>query len=99
LLLQVPARAYDGDELFKNSKLANRVPPAHAVLSVADAAAAGVVLGDTVTISSAVGSVTVPVVVDGALPSGRVLLPLVRGLDPAAIITGSVTPVSIVKAE
>lgn len=99
LMLLPVARAYDGGDWVRGSKLLLRTPPAHVILSVADAQRLGVGMGETVLVESAHGMLTLPAQVDAGLPAGTALLPLVRGAGYGDLVTSTVTPVAIRKAE
>ncbi|GAB4113381.1 MAG: NADH-quinone oxidoreductase subunit NuoG [Roseiflexaceae bacterium] len=99
LSLIVAPRAYDNGQWGQGSKLAPRMVPAHVILSVGDAQALGVAIGEQVTITSAAGSVTLPAQVDAGLAAGVVLAPTVVGAGLGQVVTGAFTSVSISKAE
>jgi NADH-quinone oxidoreductase subunit G len=97
LTLLTPARAYDGGEWMRDSKLLSRAVPPHAILSMADARRLGVAMGETVRITSAAGALDLPATIDAGLNEGLVLVPAVRGADLASVVTGGQTRVSISK--
>lgn len=99
LLLLPVARAYDGGEWTRGSKLLPRQVPAHAILGTADSARINVGIGETVTISSDTGSITLPVQIEAGLDAGVVLVPDVRGANLGTIVTGPTTTVTVTKAE
>jgi NADH-quinone oxidoreductase subunit G len=99
LTLILPARAYNGGEWMRESKLLGRVAPAHAILSLPDAQRLGVGMGERVRITSAAGAIDVQATVDAGLNAGLVLLPNVKGLDLAGVATGPQTRVSVSKVE
>lgn len=98
LLLMLAPRAYDGRAWGLGSTLMPRMVPAHVILSVADAQRLGVAIGDTVTVRSEAGAVTLRAQIDSGLAVGTVLLPDVRGTQYASLVTGAVTPVSVTKS-
>jgi NADH-quinone oxidoreductase subunit G len=93
------ARAYDGGEWSRGSKLLPRMVPAHVVLSVADAAQLGVGIGETVQITTEAGALALPAQIDTGLAQGVALLPDVRGIAIGDILTGAVTAAQITRAE
>lgn len=97
LTLVTAVRAYDGGEWMRGSKLAARAVPAHVILSVADAQRLGVGIGETVSVSSAAGSLELRAQIDSGLGAGVVLLPLVKGADLASLLTGPQTRVAVAK--
>jgi NADH-quinone oxidoreductase subunit G len=99
LVLLTPARAYDGGQWMRDSKLRNRIPPAHAILSMADAQRLGVAIGEQVTIRSSAGSLELPATVDAGLNQGLVLIPAVHSAELARILTSPQTRVAVSKAE
>lgn len=98
LLMQNPARAYDGGTWSIDSKLGSRQVPAHALVSVADAARWNISGGDTITLSSPVGSSTLTAQVDKNVAPGQVLVPNVAGA-PLHLALGAYTRVAIRRAE
>ncbi|MEY2845016.1 MAG: hypothetical protein RL076_562 [Chloroflexota bacterium] len=98
MLMQMPARAYDGGEWSTDSKLAPRQVSAHVVLSMADAQRWGIGIGDVVALSSPVGSALVRAQIDAGLAEGQVLLPDVAGA-PTNLALGAYTRVSVRRAE
>jgi len=90
-------RAYDGGEWSRDSKLQSHIPPAHAILSLADAQRLGLGMGETIQIRSTAGALELPAQIDAGLAEGLVLIPLVRGLDLADVLTGEPTRVAITK--
>ncbi|HWQ15744.1 MAG TPA: NADH-quinone oxidoreductase subunit NuoG [Roseiflexaceae bacterium] len=98
-MLLAPARAYDGGNWVRGSKLLPRQVPPHAILSRADAARLGVALGERVKIMSSSGALELPVTVDAGLAAGLVLVPAVRGAQLGAIVTGGQTAVAVQKVE
>jgi len=99
LTLLAPARAYDGDEWMRGSKLLNRTAPAHAILSLPDAERLGVAIGETVRITSAAGSLDLPATIDAGLAAGLVLAPDIKGVDFSSVLTGPQTRVAVSKAD
>jgi NADH-quinone oxidoreductase subunit G len=97
LTMLMPARAYDGGEWMRGSKLLARAVPAHAIISVADAQRLGVGIGEVVRVTSAAGSLDLPAMIDAGLAEGLVLVPAVRGADLSVIASGPQTRVSISK--
>jgi NADH-quinone oxidoreductase subunit G len=98
MLMQMPARAYDGGEWSIDSKLTPRQVSAHVVISVADAQRWGIGIGDVVALSSPVGSALVRAQIDAGLAEGQVLLPDVAGA-PTNLALGAYTRVSVRRAE
>ncbi len=98
LALLTPARAYDGGEWMRESKLLGRAAPAHVILSMPDAQRLGVAMGEKVQVRSAAGTLELPATIDAGLNQGLVLIPNVRGADLASIVTGPQTRVSVSKA-
>jgi NADH-quinone oxidoreductase subunit G len=98
LSLLVAPRAYDNRDWGRDSKLAPRMVPPHVILSVADAQALGVAIGDRVVLESDAGSVTLPAQIDAGLAAGLALAPDVRGAGLAGVATGAFTAVRIVKS-
>lgn len=98
MLMQMPARAYDGGEWSTDSKLGTRQVSAHVVISVADAQRWGIGAGEVVALSSPVGSALVRAQVDAGLVEGQVLLPDVAGA-PTNLALGAYTRVSVRRAE
>ncbi len=82
---------------MRGSKLQARAVPAHVILSVADAQAIGVGIGETVRVSSASGSIELRAMIDAGLSAGLVLLPLIKGLDLAQVLSGPQTRVALSK--
>ncbi|MEO7908472.1 MAG: molybdopterin dinucleotide binding domain-containing protein, partial [Roseiflexaceae bacterium] len=99
LTLLTPTRAYDGGEWMRGSKLLNRVAPAHAILSVADAQRLGVGMGEKVRVESAAGALELQATIDAGLNAGLVLAPDVAGTALASILTGPQTRVMVTKIE
>ncbi|MEM8532037.1 MAG: NADH-quinone oxidoreductase subunit NuoG [Chloroflexota bacterium] len=99
MMLITPTRLYGGGEWLRGSKLAPRVPPAHAILSRADAEKLGVALGEKVRIESKSGTLELPIQIDAGLAEGLVLVPSVRGAEAAQIATGPQTRVAVRKVE
>ncbi|MFN8501235.1 NADH-quinone oxidoreductase subunit NuoG [Kouleothrix sp.] len=97
LTLVAAVRAYDGGGWMRGSKLLPRAVPAHVILSVADAQALGVGIGETVRISSATGALELRAQIDAGLSAGVVLLPLVSGVDLAGLLSGPQTRVALSK--
>lgn len=95
--LLVPTRLYQRGHWVRGSKLESRVPPAHVILSVADAGRLGVGIGDVVQIRSSLGMIQLPVQIDAGLADGVVLVPNVDGQVMTGIITGGQTRVSVKK--
>jgi NADH-quinone oxidoreductase subunit G len=98
-VLLMPARLYGGGEWLRGSKIQPRVPAAHVILSMADAQRLQVGLGEKVRVSSAAGALELPAQIDAGLAEGLVLIPAVRGVQPAAILTGPLTRVAVSKVE
>ncbi|MBC8159761.1 MAG: NADH-quinone oxidoreductase subunit NuoG [Roseiflexaceae bacterium] len=98
LVLLPVARAYDGGDWVRGSKLSARQVPAHIIMSVADTARLDVGIGELVTVSSAAGSITLPVQIETGLDLGVALLPEVRGSTLGALLTGAQTAITVVKA-
>jgi NADH-quinone oxidoreductase subunit G len=99
LTLLTPTRAYDGGEWMRGSKLLNRVAPAHAILSMADAQRLGVGMGEKVRIESVAGALELQATIDAGLNAGLVLAPDVAGSALASILTGPQTRVAVTKIE
>jgi NADH-quinone oxidoreductase subunit G len=99
LTLLTAVRAYDGGDWSRGSKLLTRTPPAHVILSVADAQRLKIGMGEAVRVESARGALTLPAQIDAGLAAGMALLPLVRGAGYGDLVTGAATPVAIRKAE
>ncbi|MBK9943029.1 MAG: NADH-quinone oxidoreductase subunit NuoG [Kouleothrix sp.] len=97
LVLLTVVRAYDSGAWMRGSKLQARAVPAHVILSVADAQAIGVGIGETVRVSSASGSIELRAMIDAGLSAGLVLLPLIKGLDLAQVLSGPQTRVALSK--
>jgi NADH-quinone oxidoreductase subunit G len=92
-------RLYSGGEWARGSKLQPHTPPAHVILSAADAQRLGVGMGERVRVRSAAGEVELPAQVDAGLAEGLALLPLVRGAEAPAVVMGGLTRVAVSKAE
>jgi NADH-quinone oxidoreductase subunit G len=99
LALMTPARLYSGGEWARGSTLQPHVPPAHIILSMADAQRIGVGMGEKVQVKSVAGVLELPAQVDAGLAEGLALIPLVRGAEAPAIVTGGLTRVAVSKAE
>jgi NADH-quinone oxidoreductase subunit G len=99
LTLLTPTRAYDGGEWMRGSRLLNRVAPAHAILSVADAQRLGIGMGEKVRLESALGALELQATIDAGLNAGLVLAPDVAGSALASILTGPQTRVAVTKIE
>jgi NADH-quinone oxidoreductase subunit G len=99
IALMTPVRAYSGGEWSRGSRLQTHVPPAHVILSLADAQRLGVGMGETVQVMSPAGTLALPAQIDSGLAEGLALLPLVRGADASALVTGGVTWVAVSKVE
>ncbi|NOK61397.1 MAG: NADH dehydrogenase (quinone) subunit G [Chloroflexi bacterium AL-W] len=99
LVLMTPTRLYGGGEWLRGSKLASRVPPAHAILNRIDAEKLGVALGEKVRIESKSGTLELPIQIDAGLAEGLVLVPSVQGAEAAQIATGPQTRVAVRKVE
>jgi NADH-quinone oxidoreductase subunit G len=97
LTLLLPARAYDGGEWMRGSKLLNRLAPPHAILSLADAQRLGLAIGETVRITSAAGSLDLPATIDAGLAAGLVLVPHFKAADLSSVVTGPQTRVAVSK--
>jgi NADH-quinone oxidoreductase subunit G len=97
--LMAAPRAYNGGEWARGSKLQSHIPPAHIILSFADAQRLGVGMGEKVQITSAGGAIELPAQVDAGLAEGLALLPLVRGAEAPGLLAGGVTRVAVSKAE
>jgi predicted molibdopterin-dependent oxidoreductase YjgC len=98
-MLMAAVRLYSGGEWARGSKLQAHTPPAHVILSLADAQRIGVGMGEAVQITSAAGTLELPAQIDAGLAAGLALLPLVRGVAAPTIIDGGVTRVAVSKAE
>jgi NADH-quinone oxidoreductase subunit G len=98
IILMTPVRSYSSGEWVRGSKLQSHIPPAHVILSLADAQRLGVGMGETVQISSAAGTLALPAQVDAGLAEGLALLPLVRGAAPS-LVAGGLTRVAVSKVE
>jgi NADH-quinone oxidoreductase subunit G len=97
LMLHQPL-AYDGDALLRGSKLQTHIAAAHVVLAAADAQALGVKAGETVTVATQRGSVTLPARVVADLPRGLLLLPAtLPGSGAAAIADGARSWVTVTR--
>ncbi|MFL5805770.1 MAG: NADH-quinone oxidoreductase subunit NuoG, partial [Roseiflexaceae bacterium] len=99
LALMAAARLYDGGEWARGSKLQSHIPPAHVILSAADAQRLGVGMGEQVQVRSAAGAIELPAQIDAGLAEGLALLPLVRGAGAPAVLMGGLTRVAVSKAE
>jgi NADH-quinone oxidoreductase subunit G len=99
IVLMAAPRAYSGGEWARGSKLQSHIPPAHVILSLADARRLGVGMGEKVRISSAGSAIELPAQVDAGLAEGLALLPLVRGAEAPGLLSGGVTRVAVSKAE
>lgn len=99
LVLLAPMRAYGAGEWLRDSKIQLRMPPPHAILSMADAQRLGIGIGDMVRVTSSLGTLELPAQIDAGLAEGIVLVPAVRGAPVAAIMTGYRTHVSVTKAD
>lgn len=97
--LMTPTRLYDGGEWARGSKLAAHVPPAHVILSKADAQRMGIDMGELVHVRSAAGALDLPAQIDAGLAEGLVLIPALRGVELAGLVTGGITRVTLSKAE
>jgi NADH-quinone oxidoreductase subunit G len=97
--LMAAPRAYSGGEWARGSKLQSHIPPAHIILSFADAQRLGVGMGEKVQITSAGGAIELPAQVDAGLAEGLALLPLVRGAEAPGLLAGGVTRVAVSKVE
>lgn len=97
ITLVIAPRAYDNGDWGRGSKLQPRMVPAHIILSLADARALGLTLGERVAVRSSVGTVELPVQVDTSLAQGLALLPNVRGAGLPNVITGAATLVAVEK--
>jgi NADH-quinone oxidoreductase subunit G len=98
LLMQNPARAYNGGTWSIDSKLGSRQVPSHALVSTADAARWNINGGDQITVTSPVGSSTLVAQVDKNVATGHVLIPDVAGA-PLQLALGAYTRVAIRRAE
>ena len=99
IALMAAPRAYSGGEWARGSKLLAHVPPAHVILSMADAQRLGIGMGEQVQIEAPGGTITLPAQIDAGLAEGLALLPTVRGAEAPALLGGTVTRVAINKAE
>jgi NADH-quinone oxidoreductase subunit G len=99
IALMAAPRAYSGGEWARGSKLQSHAPPAHVILSLADARRLGVGMGEQVLIKSASGAIELPAQVDAGLAEGLALMPLVRGAEAPGLLSGGVTRVAVSKAE
>jgi len=99
LALMAAARLYNGGEWARGSKLQSHIPPAHVILSAADAQRLGVGMGERVQVRSAAGAIELPAQIDAGLTEGLALLPLVRGAGAPAVLIGGLTRVAVSKAE
>jgi NADH-quinone oxidoreductase subunit G len=99
IALMTAPRAYSGGEWARGSKLQSHTPPAHIILSLADARRLGVGMGEKVQISSAGGAIELPAQVDAGLAEGLALLPLVAGAEAPGLLAGGITRVAASKAE
>jgi NADH-quinone oxidoreductase subunit G len=97
LRLIAAVRAYDAGDWGRGSTLAPRMVPPHVILSVADAQRLGISIGETVTLHSSAGQISLPAQIDAGLAEGLVLAPLVRGAALPAVVTGAITDVTIAK--
>lgn len=95
--LMAQARLYDGGEWAHDSLLRSHVPPAHVILSMADAERLGVGMGEAVQVRSAAGAIELPAQIDAGLAEGLVLIPQVRGAELASIMTGPQTRAAVSK--
>jgi NADH-quinone oxidoreductase subunit G len=99
LALMTVVRLYSGGEWARGSKLQPHTPPAHLILSAADAQRLGVGMGEQVQVRSAAGVVELPAQIDAGLAAGLVLIPLVRGAEAPAVVMGGLTRVAVSKDE
>ena len=99
LALMTAVRLYSGGEWARGSKLQPHTPPAHVIVSAADAQRLGVGMGERVQVRSAAGEIELPAQVDAGLAEGLALLPLVRGAEAPAVVMGGLTQVAVRKAE
>jgi NADH-quinone oxidoreductase subunit G len=99
IALMVAPRAYTGGEWARGSKLQSHTPPAHIILSLADAQRLGVGMGEKVQIASAGGVIELPAQVDAGLAEGLALLPLVRGASAPGLLAVGITRVAVSKTE
>jgi NADH-quinone oxidoreductase subunit G len=97
IALMAAPRAYSGGEWARGSMLQSHTPPAHIILSLADARTLGVGMGEQVQVISAAGTITLPAQVDAGLAEGLALLPLVRGAEAPGLLAGGVTRVAVSK--
>ena len=98
LLLQTPVRAYNGGSWSTDSKLSTVQVPVHVLISPTDAARWNINAGDKVTISTPVGTSTIPAQIDKNVAAGQVLMPDVAGA-PLHLALGAYTRVAIRRAE
>jgi NADH-quinone oxidoreductase subunit G len=97
LLLHQPL-AYDDDVLLRGSKLQTHIAAAHVVLATADAQRLGVSAGETVSVSTQRGSISLPVRVVADLPRGLALVPAtLPGSGAAAIADGARSWVTVTR--
>jgi len=99
LTLMTPVRLYDGGEWVRGSRLDSHVPPAHVILSKADAQRMGIGMGELVQVRSAAGALDLPAQIDAGLAEGLVLIPALRGVDLAGLVTGGITRVAVSKVQ
>jgi NADH-quinone oxidoreductase subunit G len=93
-------RLYDGGTLMQNSPGINFwVANPYVGLARTDAEQMGIKSGDTLRISSEVGSIELPALVDGLVQPGAVLIPDVEAAPLGNVQTGVLTPVRIQKIE
>jgi NADH-quinone oxidoreductase subunit G len=98
LLMHAPVRAYNGGTWSIDSKLSTRQVAAHALISSTDAARWNISAGDRITVSSPIGSSTLPAQIDKNVAAGQVLVPDVAGA-PVHLALGAYTRVAIRRAE
>jgi NADH-quinone oxidoreductase subunit G len=98
LLVVAAPRLYNGGTLMENAEnLSFWVARPYVGIARADAARLDVSSGDRVRLTSAIGSLELDAMVDGAVGEGTLLVPDLAELPLGALQTGVLTPVKIEK--
>jgi NADH-quinone oxidoreductase subunit G len=93
-------RLYDGGTLMQNSPGINYwVAQPYVGMARPDAERMGIKSGDKLRISSEVGSIELPALVDGLVQPGAVLIPDLEAAPLGNVQTGVLTPIRIQKIE
>ena len=93
-------RLYNGGTLMQNAPGINYwVANPYVGLARPDAERMGIKSGDRLRISSDVGAIELPALVDGLVQPGAVLIPDVEAAPLGTVQTGVLTPVRIQKIE